>query len=179
MTEAQESIRVVTGDITALKVDAIVNAANNRLAGGGGVDGAIHRAAGAVRLQQACRELGGCPTGDVRVTPGFNLDTRYILHTVGPVWHGGGHDEQELLRSCYSRCLQEAERLGIESIGFPAISCGVYGYPAAQAVACAVAEATAFLQRKIAEGSPLLTIIFCCFDQKMSDLYKQQLEKPN
>ncbi len=169
------SIDVFTGDITGLAVDAIVNAANDRLAGGGGVDGAIHRAAGYEQLQAACRQIGGCPTGQVRVTPGFNLAARYIFHAVGPVWHGGGRGEEQLLRSCYRQAMAKADDLGVGSIAFPAISCGVYGYPADKAVICAVDEVVAHLQRQFAASRALTRVIFCCFDLPMSERYRQYL----
>lgn len=171
-----DCISVVDGDITTLAVEAIVNAANERLAGGGGVDGAIHRAAGYDRLQAACRELGGCPTGEVRTTPGFNLKAKYILHTVGPVWHGGIRGEEKLLRSCYRNCMEEAQKLGVGSIAFPAISCGVYGYPAEKAVVCAVDEVIAHLKEQAAVGRHWTDVVFCCFDRPMSDLYRRYLE---
>jgi O-acetyl-ADP-ribose deacetylase (regulator of RNase III) len=131
-------IEALKGDITACHVDAVVNAANEALAGGGGVDGAIHRAAGAAELHQACAELGGCPTGDARATPGFRLPARFIIHAVGPRWRGGGHDEAELLASCYRRSLEVAEGLGARSVAFPAISTGIYGYPPEEAAEVAI-----------------------------------------
>jgi O-acetyl-ADP-ribose deacetylase (regulator of RNase III) len=131
-------IDAMKGDITACQVDAIVNAANEALAGGGGVDGAIHRAAGAAELHRACAELGGCPTGDAKATPGFGLPARFIIHAVGPRWRGGGQGEAELLASCYRRSLEVAEELGARSVAFPAISTGIYGYPADEAAAVAI-----------------------------------------
>ncbi len=133
------SIETVEGDITTCRVDAIVNAANSRLAGGGGVDGAIHRAAGP-ELPPACRALGGCPTGEARITPGFALPAHWIIHAVGPVWHGGGAGEPELLAACYRTSLALAAEHGARSIAFPAISCGVYGYPVAAACRVSVAS---------------------------------------
>jgi O-acetyl-ADP-ribose deacetylase len=132
-------IEITSGDITKETVDAIVNAANSALAGGGGVDGAIHRAAGTAELRAACAELGGCEPGDAKATPGFALQARWIIHTVGPVWRGGSHDEADILASCYRRCLEVADELSARSVAFPAISTGVYGYPRRDAAETAVA----------------------------------------
>lgn len=163
-------ITVRVGDITTLDVSAIVNAANSRLAGGGGVDGAIHRAAGQQQLQAACAALGGCPTGEVRLTPGFNLAAA-IIHAVGPVWQGGDRGEPQALRSCYAEALGVADEQGFVSIAFPAISCGVYGYPHHLAVEVAVAA----VYDKLAETSSLEKVIFCCFDVALAELYRQVL----
>jgi O-acetyl-ADP-ribose deacetylase (regulator of RNase III) len=131
-------LEAVQGDITTQAVDAVVNAANQALAGGGGVDGAIHRAAGARELQAACRAIGGCATGDAVATPGFALPARWIIHAVGPRYRDGAHGEPELLASCYRRCLEVADELGATSLAFPAISTGIYGYPPAEAAGIAV-----------------------------------------
>ncbi len=131
-------IQAVRGDITAEEVDAVVNAANQALAGGGGVDGAIHRAAGHRELQEACQKLGGCETGDAKATPGFGLPARWIIHAVGPRWRGGAKGEAELLASCYRRSLEVADELGAKSVAFPAISTGIYGYPPEEAERIAV-----------------------------------------
>ncbi|MGH9171246.1 MAG: O-acetyl-ADP-ribose deacetylase [Acidimicrobiales bacterium] len=156
------------GDITTEDVDVIVNAANSALAGGGGVDGAIHRAAGAARLHEACAALGGCETGDAKVTEGYALSARWIAHTVGPVWHGGTQGEPDLLASCYRRCLQVADVLGARSIAFPAISTGVYGYPRAEA-----AEVAVTTLRRCDTSVELARLV--AFDQATFDLYERLL----
>ncbi len=165
---AETSIEVHTGDITVLEVDAVVNAANSQLAGGGGVDGAIHQAAGYRQLQAACQALGSCPTGEVRLTPGFNLPARAIIHAVGPIWQGGDHDERTLLAACYRNAMALAEAEELSSLAFPAISCGVYGFPPGEAVEIAVREvSSALLEAIIVER-----VIFCCFDQQMAKRYE-------
>jgi len=159
----------VLGDITAEEVDAVVNAANPSLLGGGGVDGAIHRAAGP-DLVAACRLLGGCPTGDAKATPGFRLAARWVIHTVGPVWRGGAQGEAELLAACYRRSLEVADELGARSVAFPAISTGVYGFPPAAAATIAVATI-----RAAAATSPVELVRLVAFDRRTFDLYAEIL----
>ncbi len=166
----RERLEPVQANIVTLKVDAIVNAANTTLLGGGGVDGAIHRAAGPGLLAE-CQTLGGCPTGEARITKGYKLPAKYVIHTVGPVWRGGHHGEPELLASCYRTSLALALEHGVKTIAFPAISCGAYGYPLEAAVRIAVRECANFLK-----ASPgLEKITFACFDRAMLDLYRAEL----
>ena len=152
-------IEVATGDITAIRVDAVVNAANHLLVGGGGVDGAIHRAAGWDELQDACRRLGGCEPGQAKATPGFALPARWIIHAVGPVWRGGQTGEPDVLASCYRAALAVADELGAASVAFPAISTGIYGFPPDRAACVAVGTVAASL----AEPASVRHVVFCCF----------------
>ncbi|HEY8060464.1 MAG TPA: O-acetyl-ADP-ribose deacetylase [Acidimicrobiales bacterium] len=162
-------LQLVVGDITELAVDAIVNAANSSLLGGGGVDGAIHDAAGP-DLLAACRPLGGCKTGQAKVTPGFGLAARWVIHTVGPVWHGGGHGEAELLVSCYIESLARADEVGARTVAFPAISTGVYGYPAEPAAQIAVDTVRA-------TPTDIESVTFVAFDEHAQRVYAGLLDE--
>lgn len=159
-------IEIIQGDITMLKVDAIVNAANTSLLGGGGVDGAIHRAAGP-KLLGECRTLGGCRTGEAKLTRGYQLPAKYIIHTVGPVWHGGGNEEDELLASSYRNSLQLAVSKNINTLAFPAISTGAYGFPPQRATKIAVKEVVSFLKH----NNSIEKVVFICHDQETYECY--------
>ena len=162
-------LKVTRGDITKLRVDAIVNAANTSLLGGGGVDGAIHRAAGP-ELLTACRALHGCATGDAKATPGFRLPAKWVFHAVGPVWNGGTRGEAEKLAGCYRRGLELAKEHGAKTIAFPAISTGIYGYPSKPA-----AEIAVRVCRELADANGVERVEFCCFDEATAEIYDQLL----
>lgn len=165
-------LSVIKGDITKLAVDAVVNAANSSLLGGGGVDGAIHRAAGPELLAE-CRTLNGCKVGEAKYTRGYNLPARYVIHTVGPIWHGGTQGEPGLLEACYKNSLLVANQLGLKTVAFPAISCGVYGYPIASAAHIAVCSVKAF----IADVSCNLDeVLFCCFSDDVKNAIELELQ---
>ena len=163
-------IEVIQADITQLDVDAIVNAANSTLRGGGGVDGAIHRAAGH-RLLAECLALNGCPTGEAKITRGYNLKARFVIHTVGPVWQGGNNHESDLLAKCYSNSLMLAVKNNCSTIAFPNISTGIYGFPKQSAAEIAIREVGSFL----AKNKAISKVLFCCFDSENYNIYKQLL----
>ena len=165
-------LSAICDDITSLAVDAIVNAANSSLLGGGGVDGAIHRVAGPELLQE-CRTLQGCKAGEAKITQGYRLPAKYVIHTVGPVWHGGNNNEAELLASCYCKSLELAVSAGLRSIAFPCISTGVYGFPAEPAARIAVKTVREFIRAE----SVLEDVVFCCFSDKDLELYQRALRE--
>jgi O-acetyl-ADP-ribose deacetylase (regulator of RNase III) len=171
MMTAVQRVEAVRGDITKLDVDAVVNAANRTLLGGGGVDGCIHRAAGP-KLLAMCATLGGCRTGEAKITPGYRLPARHVIHAVGPVWRGGERGEADLLAGCYRRSLELAVRHGLETIAFPCISTGVYGYPKAEACRIAIETTLAFLD----SHPEIRKVLFVCFGEADLDVYRQTLD---
>jgi O-acetyl-ADP-ribose deacetylase len=167
-----ERIRITEGDITRQEVDAIVNAANNSLLGGGGVDGAIHRAAGPELLEET-RRIGGCPTGEARVSKGYRLPAKWVIHTVGPIWRGGNRNEDHLLASCYWNSLKAAAQLGAKSVAFPSISTGAYGFPLERATEIAMRETKAFLE----EDKTVEQVTFVCFGERALKTYKETFDR--
>ncbi len=165
------NIQLHFGDITTLAIDAIVNAANTSLLGGGGVDGAIHRAAGS-KLLEECRTLNGCKTGEAKITKGYNLKAKFVIHTVGPIWHGGNSNEENLLANCYKNSLQLAVEHGIKTIAFPSISTGIYHFPIEKASAIAIREVLLFLKKE----SAIEEVLFVCFSKSDLEVYKRCLE---
>ncbi|MBW1888696.1 MAG: O-acetyl-ADP-ribose deacetylase [Deltaproteobacteria bacterium] len=163
----EERVQIVEGDITKQEVDAIVNAANTSLLGGGGVDGAIHRTAGPELLEET-RKIGGCPTGEVRVSKGYKLPAKWVIHTVGPIWAGGNRDEENLLANCYRNSFKAAQNLGIKSVAFPSISTGAYGFPLERATEIALEETKKFLET----DKTLTKVVFVCFGEKVLNTYK-------
>ncbi|MGB9601729.1 MAG: O-acetyl-ADP-ribose deacetylase [Verrucomicrobiia bacterium] len=172
MSELKTKIQIIEGDITKQNVDAIVNAANTTLLGGGGVDGAIHRAAGPELLEE-CRKLGGCPTGQAKITRGYKLPAKYVIHTVGPVYRDGKHNEAELLASCYKNSLKLAVEHNVKTIAFPAISTGAYGYPIEEATRIAMKETKSFLEK----DDSIQKVIFVCFGKAAYEVYKKVFEE--
>jgi O-acetyl-ADP-ribose deacetylase (regulator of RNase III) len=172
--EPESRIEIVHGDITLQRVDAVVNAANNSLLGGGGVDGAIHRAAGP-RLLEECRTLQGCETGAAKRTKGYNLPASWVIHTVGPVWRGGKHDEDRLLADCYRNCLKTAQESGIRTIAFPSISTGAYAFPVDRASRIAISE----IEKHLAQNVLPETVVIVCFDTHTFQTYSSLLPKTN
>lgn len=164
----EERVQIAEGDITKQEVDAIVNAANTSLLGGGGVDGAIHKAAGPELLEET-RKIGGCPTGEARVSKGYRLPAKWVIHTVGPIWAGGHKNEESLLASCYKNSLQAAQDLGVKSIAFPSISTGAYGFPLEKATEIALDETKKFLET----SKNLTKVVFVCFGQKAYNTYQE------
>jgi len=164
----EERVQIVEGDITKQEVDAIVNAANTSLLGGGGVDGAIHRAAGPELLEET-RKIGGCPTGEARVSKGYKLHAKWVIHTVGPIWAGGNRDEENLLASCYRNSFKAAQDLGIKSVAFPSISTGAYGFPLERATEITLEETKKFLET----DKTLTKVVFVCFGEKALNTYRE------
>jgi O-acetyl-ADP-ribose deacetylase (regulator of RNase III) len=166
------NIEIVLGDITKLKVDAIVNAANTSLLGGGGVDGAIHRAAGPELLEE-CRKIGGCPTGEARITKGYRLPAKHVIHTVGPVWRGGKNGEEKLLQNCYIKSVELAERNRIKTLAFPSISTGAYGFPVEKAAPIALRT----VRHSLEKAKSLERVVFVCFSMTDYDVYQKALSR--